>query len=701
MKQITKYLAGGLAALALVGCKDKMRELNTNPNTIGTTDPRYMFLSATQDFDYNNRGFMQDIYGNTGVKMQYFVYYTGATDGSYCNEQGLEFTQPGTATYQYSWLYSTGKQMAALQQYIDDNLTGAEQATYQDLRAIAGIVKVYEAFRVFQNYGAAVYSQAFQANAGVLKPEYDIFDNTVYENLDAELKSYITVLEGAPNENTPELGIYDPFYGYVVQPSGAPKPLGDYAKQRTLWKKFANAIRLDMAWTMKAVDAAHFSTVLTETMASGLYESAADGCYAYQNGYGQNSSIYNSDGPNSVSTEYAVTDNFISYLKLLNDPRLPLLARNNSLNDDTKAIKWMQAYFPDSLIQHAYYNKETKTWSDDVSWDGVLDFESDPLMAYQGQSANPYNYDMSGAGQLWGQRNFTFRFYHPSYKPGDVEFNKTLGPWTVTNDGSIIPVSEDFPASFTITNPDTAFTLAMASRPQGRYFVSCGGKTYADLGTNGANGYDGPVEPSNKYYRRPVYTYPEFCFMMAYLTVDGNATGKSADQWYEAGVQAAMEELQADAIRYEVQVATNTEATKIVGVNDGGVYDLTSKIAPYIAANSLTSATDPKEAIVGQVWIYSYNNPQRMWNWWRLTGYPKLVSVKTPAERPASLYWVDPTPRTSTNKLSFPRRCALPQPNSTNNENYEKAKDNLVKQANYGAAYNVTTGRIYWDVQGL
>ena len=697
MKQITKYLAGGLAALALVGCKDKMRELNTNPNTIGTTDPRYMFLSATQDFDYNNRGFMQDIYGNTGVKMQYFVYYTGATDGSYCDEQALSYTQPGTATYQYSWLYSTGKQMAALQQYIDDNLSGAEQATFQDLRAICGIVKVYEAFRVFQNYGAAVYSEAFKANAGILKPEYDIFDNTVYENLDAELKSYITVLEGAPNENTSELGIYDPFYGYVVQPTGAPKPLGDYAKQRVLWKKFANVIRLDMAWTMKAVNAAYFSTVLTETMASGLYESATDGCFAYQNGYGQNSSIYNSDGPNSVSTEYAVSDNFISYLKLLNDPRLPLLARNNSLNNDNKAIKWMQAYFPDSLQEHAVYDEATNSWPV-KSWGNLLDFQNDPLMAYQGQSADPENYDQGGPEQFWGQRNFTFRFYHPNYKPGDVEFNKTLGPWTVTNQGT---ATEDFPATFTIWNPDTSFTLAMASRPQGRYFVACGGKTYADLGTNGANGLDGPVEPANKYYRRPVYTYPEFCFMMAYLTIDGNSTGKSADQWYEAGVQAAMEELQADAIRYEVQVATNTEATKIVGVNDNGVYSITDKIAPYIAANSLASAADKKEAIVGQAWIYNYNNPQRMWNWWRLTGYPKIVKVSTPAERPASLYWSQPDKRTSGDPLQFPRRCALPQPNSTNNVNYEKAKSELVKQANYGAAYNVTTGRIYWDVQGL
>ena len=78
--KITKYLIGGLAALALVGCKDKMRELNSNPNTIGETDPRYMFLNATQNLD-NTRGSIENATKNDGVKMQYFVYYTGAAEG--------------------------------------------------------------------------------------------------------------------------------------------------------------------------------------------------------------------------------------------------------------------------------------------------------------------------------------------------------------------------------------------------------------------------------------------------------------------------------------------------------------------------------------------------------------------------------------------------------------------------------------------
>ncbi|HIW10082.1 MAG TPA: SusD/RagB family nutrient-binding outer membrane lipoprotein [Candidatus Rikenella faecigallinarum] len=697
--KITKYLIGGLAALALVGCKDKMRELNTNPNTIGSTDPRYMFMSAMQDFDYNDRGYMQDNFGSTGVMMQYFVSYTGATDGTYCNVQGLSYAAPGTIGYNYNWLYGVGYKMASLQNYIDDNLSETEALQYQDLRAIAGIVKVYEAFRVFQNYGAAVYSQAFKAiTDGIVKPEYDVFDNSVYESLDDELAGYISVLEAEKNENTSELGIYDPIYGYKANVSGAPSPLGNYDDQRTLWKKFGNSYRLYMAWIMKDVDPTRFSKVLTETKTSGWFESASDGAFAYMNGYNQNGSIYNSDGPNAISTSYSLTDNFVSYLKELKDPRLPLLARNNGLYADNKDLQWIQHYFPDSLKMGAVYDEAIKDWIENVSWNGVLDYQNDPKVAYQGQIPNPNDYDQGGAGEFWGQRSYTFRFYHPDYIPGNQEANEKLEPWTVTNEGT---VSDEFPATYIIEDAVKSITIEMASRPQGRYFVACGGKEYADLGTNGANGYDGPVNQEDKYYRRPVFTYPEFCFMMAYLTVEGENTGNTAAQWYANGVTAAMEELQADAIRYEVQVATNTEATKIVGVNDQGLYDISGEIATYVANNSLTAAADQREAIVGQAWIYFYNQPQKMWDWWRKTGYPEIKESTSPATRPTGLYWVKPSMRTSGNPLEFPRRGSLPQPNTMNNINYNAARDELMTQPNYGSIYNETTGRIYWDTQGL
>lgn len=710
--KITKYLIGGLAALALVGCKDKMRELNTNPDTIGSTDPRYLFMNTMQDFDWPSRGYLQVIPQNVGALMQYFAYYNGASTGVYCNTQSMSYASPSNISYNYDWWKGVGKGMVTVMNYIDDNLDEVQAQRYQDLRAICGIVKVYEAFRVFQNYGANVYTQAFKAiTEGITLPEYDLFDVEMYEALDDELAGYIAVLAQPANENTVALDVYDPIYGYIVNPvMGAPSTRSDYDAQRTLWKKFGNSYRLHMAWVMKNADGARFNQVLSETLASGVYESADDGAWSFLNGGENNGGPYNCAEAAQISYNYALTDNFVSYLKELDDPRLPLLARANDLYAANKALQWIQNYYPDSLQEHWYYNKETKTW-EQRNWNGVFDFETDPMLAYQGISANPGDVNLSGPQQFWGVRDFTFRFYAPGYKPN--EDNDGLGPWTVTNKGT---VSEDFPATCTIYNPDTSFTIQMGSYPQGRYWVAGGGSSYGIVGEGNGNGYDGPIDNRwGIYFRQPIYTYPEFCFMMAYLTTDGESTGKSADEWYNDGVQAAMEELQMEAVRYGVQVATNTEHTyyteatgthyvnpEVVGINDNGVYAIdAAMISNYLQANALSAAADKKEAIVGQMWIYSYRQPQKMWDWWRLTGYPEIVDVNTPAERPTGLYWMQPSTEADGTVLTWPRRGALPQPEAANNANYNAARDALLKIANYGTMYNETTGRIFWDTQGL
>ena len=710
--KITKYLIGGLAALALVGCKDKMRELNTNPDTIGSTDPRYLFMNTMQDFDWPSRGYLQVIPQNVGALMQYFAYYNGASTGVYCNTQSMSYASPSNISYNYDWWKSVGKGMVTVMDYIDDNLDEVQSQRYQDLRAICGIVKVYEAFRVFQNYGANVYTQAFKAiTEGITLPEYDLFDVEMYEALDDELAGYIAVLAQPANENTVALNEYDPIYGYIANPTlGAPSTRSDYETQRTLWKKFGNSYRLYMAWIMKNADGARFNQVLSETLASGVYESADDGAWSFLNGGENNGGPYNCAEAAQTSYNYTLTDNFVSYLKELDDPRLPLLARANDLYAANKALQWIQNYYPDSLQEHWYYNQETEAW-EQRNWNGVFDFEADPMLAYQGVSANPADVNLSGPQQFWGVRDFTFRFYAPGYVPN--EDNDGLGPWTVTNKGT---VSEDFPATCTIYNPDTSFTIQMGSFPQGRYWVAGGGSSYGIVGEGNGNGYDGPIDNRwNIFFRQPIYTYPEFCFMMAYLTNDGANTGKSADEWYNNGVQAAIEEYQMEAVRYGVQVATNTEHTyyteatgthyvnpEIVGINDNGVYAIdAAMISNYLQANALSAAADKKEAIVGQMWIYSYRQPQKMWDWWRLTGYPEIVDVNTPAERPTGLYWMQPSTEADGTVLTWPRRGALPQPEAANNTNYNAARDALLKIANYGTMYNETTGRIFWDTQGL
>ena len=716
--KLTKYILGGLAALALVGCKDKMRELNTNPDTIGNTDPQYMFLSAMSDLDNDSRGAVATKWG-AGTNMQYFVYYSGATDGTYCDEQAMKWASMGMLSYYYSWYKSKGYNMVSIMNYIDQDMDETAAQKYQDLRAICGIVKIYEAFRIFQNYGANVYTQAFKAiSDGITLPEYDIFDNEMYEALDDELAGYIAVLE-QPNEGNYDLGVYDPIYGYKLPDGapalGAPATRSNYEEQRTMWKKFGNSYRLYMAWIMRNVDGTRFDQVLSEALASGVFESAEDGAYTYLNGNNNNGGIYNCAEAADISTRYSVSDNFVAYLKSLDDPRLPLLVRPNDMYQANTDLQWIRNYFPDSLEKHQVYDKNTKTWSE-VSWDGVWDFWDEPKLAYQGQSANPYDYDQTAPGKFWGQNTYTLHFYHPDTKPGDQDYNESLGPWTLQNKGT---VSEDYPAQWTVYTYDTSFSIVVGGRPQGRYFVANGGSQYGPTyDGNSRNGADGTMDNrASIFLRQPLYTYPEFCFMMAYLSLDGVNTGKSADIWYEAGVTAAMEELQGDAIRADVQVATNLEHVytdetwgtnvinpEIEGINDNGVYSIDDKIAPYVNQVALSNFSDKKAAVVGQMWIYAYMNPTKMWDWWRITGYPKIIDVDLPSNRPTDRlpYWVTPYAQgDKTKQLYFPRRGALPQPEAANNTNYNNARNELLKQANYGSTYDENTGRIYWDTQGL
>lgn len=715
--KITQYLIGGLAALALVGCKDKMRELNTNPDTIAEVDPRYLFMSTMQDFDNPSRGFIAGNAQTTGAQMQYFVYYDGASAGRYCNPQAMSYPSLGNVGYFYDWYNSVGYGMYTIHDYIDNDLDAVEALKYHDLYNICGIVEIYEVFRVFQNYGAAVYSEAFLGiEEGILLPKYDIFDKALYEAMDDKLASYIAVLEQPALPGTVELGDYDPIYGYKL-PGGAPEmgppaPRGDYEEQRTLWKKFANSYRLYMAWIMKDVSPERFTKVFAETKASGWYESAKDGAFTYMSGPDQNSGLYNCAEAADISTLYAVSDNFISYLKELDDPRLPLLARANNLFAANTAMQWMQNYYPDSLVKHSYYNSTTKV-RQELNWEGIFDFGTDPELAYQGVSPNPADKDVSGPMQFWGKSNFTFRFYHPNYNPTNPEANKTLGPWTVTNKGT---ASEAYPATWTIEKPDTSFTIEVGSRPQGRLYVPGGGSQYGAFDGQSRNGFDGWVgDRWETYVCYPLYTYPEFCFLMAYLNEQGEATGKSSDEWYAEGVTAAMNELQTDAIRYGVQVATNMEHTyttdetgirfvnpEIVGINDNDqLYSINDKISAYVAAQALSGATDKIEAITGQMWIYCYRSPAKMWDWWRKTGYPKIVEVDLPTDRPGGLYWVTPYDNESGQLLEWPRRGALPQPEIANNANYNETRDMLLTLPNYGSTYNQNTGRIFWDKQGL
>ena len=98
MRTYKKYILGAavLSVAVLTGCKDKMRELNSDQASLQSTDPRYMFFAATRLFDNSDgRGFCATRSMNIGRWMQYFA----TTGSSYPAATDLSIGSPWPGAY--------------------------------------------------------------------------------------------------------------------------------------------------------------------------------------------------------------------------------------------------------------------------------------------------------------------------------------------------------------------------------------------------------------------------------------------------------------------------------------------------------------------------------------------------------------------------------------------------------------------------
>ena len=101
-----KYLFAGLCSMfMLTGCLDNFQELNTNPESLGSVDPRSAFTGATQNLNNCSRSHLTAKYSGTMVYMQYLVSSGGPSDGYYITPSKTTRTEPGI--YTYSFYYST------------------------------------------------------------------------------------------------------------------------------------------------------------------------------------------------------------------------------------------------------------------------------------------------------------------------------------------------------------------------------------------------------------------------------------------------------------------------------------------------------------------------------------------------------------------------------------------------------------------
>ncbi len=460
-------------------CKKSFIATNTSPNKLSNTLPQYLFAGATADLN-SSRSQIEARY-RFMIFMQYIV-----PSGSNALLGG-NFDNPSTTTgtdaqvsYYNDYYSGVGLGMNRIIAQIDA-MPAAQKATYADIRSICEVLDTYAAWRTVDIFGAMPYTQAFNPTQYPL-PAYD-YDYTLYKTFDAKLKSAATELQSQA-KNQVNLGVQDFFYG------------GDTPS----WLAFANTLRIKIAQRYEKRDAANLAAVLVDIKSnfSGTLISSNAQNFGIHNSKTDNDDTDDIDG---ILNIYDASYAFVEFLKSTNDPRLPMLVRQNDMGKNSAIFKTVLA-------------------------------GNDPqALTFIGQDTiQPYK------GRYYGKHAFPASENDPAY--GLTGGNRFI--------------------TFNVGSGTQA--LDYLSVVQGCYFVKGGGFV-----GNINSGVEGPhlhtdevwntgFDPSTVKMQQMWTTYGETCFMMAEIANGngGTALGKSAAAWYNAGVQASFDQYSAQATAYGI-----------------------------------------------------------------------------------------------------------------------------------------------------
>ena len=396
---------------------------------------------------------------------------------------------------------------------------------------------------------------------------------------------------------------------------------GDYTK----WLAFANTLRIKIAQRYEKRDAANLTSVINDIATNfdkNIISSTA-GSFGYNQTQDWNTNV---DDINVLLFSYDAAFPFVEFLKSTNDPRIKFMVRENDFGENYKG----------------YVN---------VEQNGTPEAKAALQLP-----ANKVRY--------WGK--------HPSPASADGSYGFTGG---------------DRFKTFNLGTGTNTQTLGILSAIQTRLFLKNGGFGGFDTRSDPAiykHDDEAIVDGKTIKVRTPYLTYAETCFMMAEIAQKGgNDFGKSASDWFYAGVQASFDQYKA--------LATATGVPNAANVNIG---DLLTSL-PYLGLPSIYS----------QAWVNFLTEPDEAWAQWKRTGYPQFTDVR-PGDNGkigdgSSIAYLENLWNGNKN-LVIPRRAALnlSSGSNPNSANYTNAINTMIaKDPAYGTKATDTFGRIWWDKQ--
>lgn len=299
MNKIRYFIIGLISLFLFSSCLEDFKELNTDPELLGSVDPKNAFTGATENWNNSQRHHLTGKYSGVMQIMQYIVSSGGASAGNYVNVTGT--SRPSPYTPYYSDYFG---QIGLRLRYLVNTVIplNPEKERYQNVAAIANILETYQAWLMFDVYGAAPYTEGLKlASDGIATPRYDLYQKDIngkelYKVFDEKIKANITILQNS-TDNQYSLDKNDFFYG------------GDISK----WIKFGNTLRIKMAQRLEKADQTFYQSVINEaiTHPAGIISNNEESAvYHHPNEHNNNT-----DDMQALTTNYVASRALVNFLK--------------------------------------------------------------------------------------------------------------------------------------------------------------------------------------------------------------------------------------------------------------------------------------------------------------------------------------------------------------------------------------------------
>lgn len=294
-----------LLALVVVGCDDRLDDLNTDKKNPASVDPQSLFANATREVVDN----MVSMAVNDNPFRMYSQQWAQTTypDESQYNMTTREIPYNFFVNQYRDVLVNLQESKMLIQTQLDEGTSSASDATLANRMAIIDVLMGYTYITLVDAFGNVPYSQALNPD----EYSFPVYDDAraIYDGVDATLATASATLGDGNGTG---------FDSDLV-----------YGGDAEAWGVFANSLRLRMAMRLADVDAATSVSRATAAMSAGVMSSNADNfSMAYQSS-SPNSSPLHEDLVLSGRADFVAANTLTDYMNSLNDPRRSVYFREN------------------------------------------------------------------------------------------------------------------------------------------------------------------------------------------------------------------------------------------------------------------------------------------------------------------------------------------------------------------------------------